>query len=684
MSVIYTEVGRHDEAIYYAEQSISLCREMCDLHALPMALNSQACLYMENALYDQAEKILMEALETVKRHPSPRMEALLRNNIAMCHLNDDHSLENIAFAAAHLSEGILLSRKATAKSLEALCSGNLALVRYLEGKYPEAERLMCEAADIYRPLGILSSLAAIRCNLGNLYREGFKDSEKAVRAYSESIELLEQVRKRLKKETHRIGIAESGTEPYRMIIATLLELGRVEEAFHYTERAKSRALVEFLTVRLHDVVDSAAIKQATRFLRGIDELRSSLEEIREVDETERGRNSGRDETDISTDEILCQLEEKERSFDQACAELLEVEPYNQDLVSVQAPSLAEIQSLLPADTILIELFQTEESLEVFLLSQKDTVRTVSIPISGEEGEEVVWTLLTAMRETKGIPTRSHDYLRSVHQPLSQLYDRLIAPLTKYLGITTRVIIIPHLFWHYLPFHALYDRQDKRYLADQFEIAYASSASLLKLCLGKERFDRERAVFLCRNNGDLPHVEREGELLYRAFEGESYLFTGTEARLDRIEGLQNKPDIIHFACHGQFVHEQPFLSGLDIPPDAEEERPTFLLDFFRQRFDCSLVTLSACDSGLSRITSADELIGLSRGLFYAGAASVMLSLWQVADESTSHLMENFYWHYAKNKLTKSRALQLAMKLVRAKPEYAHPHYWAPFVVMGDWR
>ena len=96
------------------------------------------------------------------------------------------------------------------------------------------------------------------------------------------------------------------------------------------------------------------------------------------------------------------------------------------------------------------------------------------------------------------------------------------------------------------------------------------------------------------------------------------------------------------------------------------------------------TMSACESGLSRFSSADELIGLSRGLFYAGAAAVMLSLWQVADESTSYLMENFYWHFVKNRQTKTRALQLAMQAVKARKEYVHPYFWATFVVMGDWR
>jgi len=124
--------------------------------------------------------------------------------------------------------------------------------------------------------------------------------------------------------------------------------------------------------------------------------------------------------------------------------------------------------------------------------------------------------------------------------------------------------------------------------------------------------------------------------------------------------------------------------VDIPPGEGQGRRTFLIDFFHQKFDCTLVTLSACDSGLIRFTTADELLGLSRGLFYAGAAAVLLSLWQVADESTCYLMENFYWHYVKNGRSKACALQLAMQAVKVQPEYAHPYYWASFVVMGDWR
>ena len=99
--------------------------------------------------------------------------------------------------------------------------------------------------------------------------------------------------------------------------------------------------------------------------------------------------------------------------------------------------------------------------------------------------------------------------------------------------------------------------------------------------------------------------------------------------------------------------------------------------------CTQITVSACETGLSLATKADELMGLSRGLFSGGAAALMLSLWKVADESTCQLMENYYTNYVHNRQTKTRALQLAMQTLKTQPKYAHPFFWAPFVVMGEW-
>lgn len=103
------------------------------------------------------------------------------------------------------------------------------------------------------------------------------------------------------------------------------------------------------------------------------------------------------------------------------------------------------------------------------------------------------------------------------------------------------------------------------------------------------------------------------------------------------------------------------------------------DIYNLRTSASLVTLSGCGTGLSSVVAGDELLGLVRGFLYAGATSVVVSLWDVNDRTTADLMKYFYGYLAQA-LPKSRSLQLAMS--RLREEHPHPYYWAPFLLMGD--
>ena len=104
----------------------------------------------------------------------------------------------------------------------------------------------------------------------------------------------------------------------------------------------------------------------------------------------------------------------------------------------------------------------------------------------------------------------------------------------------------------------------------------------------------------------------------------------------------------------------------------------LYDLYTLNLPANHVTLSGCSTGLNAIASGDEIMGLARGLLYAGARSLLLSLWNVNDSSTAEFMTNFYKNLAENK-NLALAQQKAIQQVRKR--YAHPYYWAPFVLMG---
>jgi CHAT domain-containing protein len=107
-------------------------------------------------------------------------------------------------------------------------------------------------------------------------------------------------------------------------------------------------------------------------------------------------------------------------------------------------------------------------------------------------------------------------------------------------------------------------------------------------------------------------------------------------------------------------------------------PLNVIDLYQLRLAAELVTLSGCSTGLNVVAAGDELVGLVRGLLYAGAQAVMLTLWDTCDRSTAVFMEAFYRNLRSNP-NKARAAQLAMQALRA--EYPHPFYWAPFVLVG---
>ena len=106
----------------------------------------------------------------------------------------------------------------------------------------------------------------------------------------------------------------------------------------------------------------------------------------------------------------------------------------------------------------------------------------------------------------------------------------------------------------------------------------------------------------------------------------------------------------------------------------------MFDLYQLNLPAELVTLSGCGTGLNVVVGGDELLGLKRGFLYAGAQSILLTLWDVHDQSTADFMKLFYRQFP-SQANKARAVQQAMAEIRKY--YPHPFYWAPFVLVGKY-
>jgi len=156
-------------------------------------------------------------------------------------------------------------------------------------------------------------------------------------------------------------------------------------------------------------------------------------------------------------------------------------------------------------------------------------------------------------------------------------------------------------------------------------------------------------------------------------GDARLFMGEQATEEQLRLHGPESRFIHIATHGYFRQDNPMFSSIRLGNSLLS-----LFDLYQLQFDAELVTLSGCGTGMNVVIGGDELIGLVRGLLYAGAQTLMVSLWEVHDQSTAEFMRDFYEDY---RATANKANALRKAVIKLKEKHRHPYYWAAFALVG---
>jgi CHAT domain-containing protein len=164
-----------------------------------------------------------------------------------------------------------------------------------------------------------------------------------------------------------------------------------------------------------------------------------------------------------------------------------------------------------------------------------------------------------------------------------------------------------------------------------------------------------------------------------------LFTGASATEENVKGsaLFAEARQVHFATHGSLNESQPQLSGLELARigASKEDGTLRVYEIFNLRLNADLLTLSACDTALGKEVSGEGILGMTRAFFYAGARSLLVSLWPVSDRSTPDLMYDFYRHLGVAG-TKAEALRQAKLSMIDSESYSDPYFWGPFILSGE--
>jgi len=525
----------------------------------------------------------------------------------------------------------------------------------------EAEACAAEVSSIIQTAHVPLVLFPFYVLSGQI-AERNQDLEKAEQAYGSAAQDLELHHQRLQQDELRVTFLHGRNQVYEALVRLSLAspVDPIRKAYAWCERAKSRSLVELLAHH----VPSVQPREETSLLRQVHRLHEelNLQYLRSRPET-RSDWAGKElETVVAREQELARM-------------LREVGLKDPEYVSLQQVQVAELettQQFLPPDTTIIEYFSTKEEILAFLISRDEAqvVRRLA-PSSRVQllQQRLAFQLEKFLLGDDFIGTHSEQIHKATMHYMRELYDALLAPIIPDIK-TSRLIVIPHGTLHSLPFHAFFDGE--RYLIDSFEVSYAPSASVLRYCMEKTDVDHRDPLILGVADELAPKVEEEARALGNLFPGAKVLLGG-EATRDNFRKAARSSGFVHIATHASFRHDNPMFSSFKLADGY-----VTAMDLFSMECRTNLVALSGCKSGLSEVSGSDDLLGLMRGFLYSGARSLLMSLWNVNDESTVDLMTEFYRSWQAG-ARKGEALRHAMQEVRRI--YPNPFHWAPFFVVG---
>lgn len=500
----------------------------------------------------------------------------------------------------------------------------------------------------------------------------------ALESYDMAVEHLERLRGRLMVE-FRADFLEDKTAVYEDTVLLCVALDRPQRGLEYVERAKSRALVDMLAYRLDVGIEARASEDQPR-VEELLRLRAQRDLMfRRWQSQEQLRVRGAAVAADGWDQVEQEVLEIESRITELWHKLLvRNADYARD-AALWRVQVEPVQPYLDDETALVEYFVARGVLLAFVVTRQEiTVHRLPGDLAAVQSAYRLLRLnLDAAPHSPAgrIPALTANAQALLHR----LYRQLVEPLDTALRRYPRWMVVPCGPLHYLPFQALYDGAS--YLVERHEISYLPGASLLRYCLEPRQAVAGLAAFGHSFGGHLPNTVQEAATIRQLLGGE--LYTEAEATPARFREAASGRQVLHLAAHGNFRPDNPLFSGLAL---ADGWLTT--LDIFSLRLNASLVTLSACQTGRSAVGGGDELLGLMRALLYAGAASLVLTLWTVEDRSTAALMERFYRGLAGGERKGSALRQAQLAFLQpgdddpAAAAYAHPYFWAPFFLVGD--
>lgn len=463
----------------------------------------------------------------------------------------------------------------------------------------------------------------------------------------------------------QLGAPTSGSA-YELLARLQTEGGHPEQALQTLDRRQQAQASKATPVATNPRVEQALLA-----------VRDSRSRLRSL-ETEgvHLRSAAPSSSDLAAHSEL--LASTKAEFYQRMGELYRLNPEFEKL-AIRPINFARMQKTIPADTLVVQYFPTATSLYLFVLDA-NTLKTRRVTVPAARLDE----LGAAMRASILSRIKGITDLSEFNKASYALHAALVEPLAEDLKGKHVLAIIPTGSLLYVPFAALAHAEGGRphFLVEDLEtVSLVKSSDLEMLNAPAAGSGSGRLVAFGDPDGSLASALAEVRDISKLF-GNALIYLREKASKLALAGLaKENVSYLHFATHGILDNRDPQGNHLVMAGGNLSVNEIAGLDLGKE---VRLVTLSACQTALNEARPRSELLqSLADAFGYAGSPSVVASLWSVADDSTREFMAEFY-HQLHTGAPRGRALQQATLKVSHDSRYAHPFFWAPFILMGDWR
>lgn len=476
----------------------------------------------------------------------------------------------------------------------------------------------------------------------------------------------------------------------------LIKMGKPEDAFDYLSRAKSK--------QLQDSLSLSSIKTGDKALQALLDragaLQTRLDAVRGQIQTEQQKPSDqRDDAKIKSLQVVAAQTQGE--YYDLSDQIKDKYPDYDQMLTVKPTELASAQDAIPDDAVLIEYAPLGDQLYIFVVT-KSSLKIYTPPVKPDD----LWARIADTRKKIAIPgdadftiaergarrarvkSVTPEEMESVTDDLTTLYDMLITPIAQEIADKKTLLFVPTHQLYYLPMQALARKENGglRFLIQDKQIVYLAAADVLSVVQPRHGEVGKGMIAVGDPTGaNLPFAADEVAAVSHIF-GDSSVLIGNAATKPAVENPANwDKRVLHFATHGILDPSTPRKSYIQLAQNTGQDNSELTVGeiYGLPLSKVDLVTISACETALGGEHPGSEILSLASAFSRAKARTVVASLWSVSDDSTKEMMVEFYKQLAAGK-SKAEALQAAQIKVMQMPQFKHPFYWAPFILMGDWR